>query len=224
MENHISEKELDIVVDKLRQHIKGNYRKEFGVRSFDLRSDYTASDVQNVALYMAADVGLLDYTVTVKLDDLKRNIPQYSNYNSDRTLYIVLDKNRFLHQMYPPAQIMTIIAHELCYKLLWVYGLREISSEKKYISDVCAVYVGFGRILMRGMEHIKKETIGNCYYISTSNVGYLEKWQIAYLRNKIHHKPIAIQHYKWFPAFRNIAAIIGMLLFVSFFIYYFFFR
>ena len=78
----------------------------------------------------------------------------------------------------------------------------------EYVTDACAVYVGFGNILMQGIEVTKFSSSGLTVTTTTKYIGYLEKWQIAYLRNIFYNVPIPLTLRKWFTYLVNVAVVL----------------
>lgn len=184
-----------------------------------LSKDYSLFQVQTTAEQMAKHMGMTSYTPVVELADLPEGSVGVTYLNDDKLVYILLDKKQFNTKYYPPVQLLTIIAHGLCHKFLLIHGFKETSQKIKYLIDACAVYVGFGEIMLKGVEVRQISSSGLTIRTHTKSVGYLEKWQIAYLRNAFYDIPISLANRKWFKCFLNvIMAIISIGLIVGLFI------
>lgn len=188
MKNQISHKGLDLIVSLLKKRISGYAFTELSVNDIGLRTDYSLYQVQTATEIMMRHLQMVDYTPVIQLCELPENVAGSCNLNDDKLTYIKLDKERFCSQYYHPSQLLTIIAHELCHKFLWIHGIKETSQKVEYITDACAVYVGFGSIIMSGIEIIDNVEFTSISVITKfRTVGYLEKWQIAYLRKKFYN-------------------------------------
>ena len=208
MKNNITTKGLNNIVGHLRNRIKGYVFKEISVDDIGLMKEYSLFHVQTAAEKMMQHLAMIGYTPIIELIDLPDGIAGRTNLNDDKLVYISLDKKHFNTKYYTPAQLLTIIAHEKCHKFLWVHGFKETSQKIEYVTDACAVYVGFGNILMQGIEVTKFSSSGLMVTTTTKYIGYLEKWQIAYLRNIFYNVPIPLTLRKWFTYLVNVAVVL----------------
>ncbi len=190
IENKITTAGLDHIIGHLQKRLAGFQFKELSIDDFGLKSDYSLYQVQSVAEQIALHMSLLGYTPVINLCDLPEHVAGSINLNDQMLVYINLDKKRFENHTYQPAQLLTIIVHELCHKFLWVHGFKETSFKIEYITDACAVYVGFGEIILKGCE-VKRQNFDGLYTrTEITKLGYLDPWQISYLRNKFFGVPI----------------------------------
>lgn len=188
MKNQISHKGLDLIASLFKNRISGYVFTELSINDIGLRTDYSLYQVQTATEIMMRHLQMVDYTPIIQLCKLPENVAGSCNLNDDKLTYIKLDKEHFYSRYYHPSQLLTIIAHELCHKFLWIHGIKETSQKIEYITDACAVYVGFGSIIMSGIEIIDNvEITGISVKTKYRTVGYLEKWQIAYLRKKFYN-------------------------------------
>lgn len=222
MKNNIQTKGLNNIVGHLRNRIRGYKFNEISLEDIGLNKDYSLFHVQTAAEQMARHMALIGYSPVIELIDLPEGVAGLTNLNDDKLVYISLDKKHFNAKCYTPAQLLTIIAHELCHKFLWIHGFKETSQKIEYVTDACAVYVGFGKIMINGAEVRQISSSGLKITTTTKSVGYLEKWQIAYLRNVFYDIPIPLQCRRWFKGFveaivliLSISVIIGLLILAS---------
>lgn len=208
MKNNITTKGLNNIVGHLRNRIKGYVFKEISVDDIGLMEEYSLFHLQTAAERMMQHLAMIGYTPIIELIDLPSGVAGRTNLNDDKLVYISLDKKHFNAKHYTPAQLLTIIAHELCHKFLWVHGFKETSQKIEYVTDACAVYVGFGNILMQGIEVTKFSSSGLTVTTTTKYIGYLEKWQIAYLRTIFYNVPIPLTLRKWFTYLVNVAVVL----------------
>lgn len=184
MKNEITTVGLDHIAGHLTKRIRGFTFSEVTVEDIGLRHDYTLYSVQTATELMMRHLVMIGYTPIIQLIDLPKGVAGLTNLNDSREVYISLDKHNFETRFYSPAQLLTIIAHELCHKFLWVHGFKETSSKVEYITDACVVYVGFGGIMAEGVERKTYSMHGATRSVQTHNIGYLTAWQIDYLRRK----------------------------------------
>ena len=210
MKNNITTKGLDNIINHLQNRIKGYIFKEISINELGVKNNYSLFQIQTAAEIMMQHLFMTNYTPIIELIELPNGIAGRTNLNDDKLVYISLDRNHFNTKQYTKLQLLTIIAHELCHKFLWVHGFRETSHKIEFITDACAVYVGFGPILIEGVE-VKNHSFDGYFHITrTMYIGYLEKWQIEYLRNVFHNIPIPS---KWnFGIIGGIFILIGFIL------------
>lgn len=197
MKNNITTKGLNNIVSHLRNRIKGYEFKEISVDDIGLMKEYSLFHVQTAAERMMQHLAMIGYIPIIEFVDLPCGVAGRINLNDDKLVYISLDKKHFNAKYYTPAQLLAIIAHELCHKFLWVHGFKETSQKIEYLTDACAVYVGFGKLLIEGVEVESHSYDGYSHMIHTQYLGYLEKWQIEYLRNVFYDIPIPYISPKW---------------------------
>ena len=215
MKNNITTKGLNNIVGHLRNRIKGYVFKEISVDDIGLMREYSLFHVQTAAEKMMQHLAMSGYIPIIELIDLPDGIAGCTNLNDDKLVYISLDKKRFNIRYYTPAQLLTIIAHELCHKFLWVHGFKETSQKIEYVTDACAVYVGFGKLLIEGIEVEYHSYNGYSHMINTQYLGYLEKWQIEYLRNVFYDIPISYISPKWRKVIIAIVCIFAVIILLS---------
>ena len=93
-----------------------------------------------------------------------------------------------------PASVMEVIVHEVCHEMLWAYGYKATKgykdiSEKlttEYLTEICIVYTGFGKIMSNSSRHAEQRGL--------SDPGYIDWWQVSYLRQKFFNAPVPLRH------------------------------
>lgn len=101
----------------------------------------------------------------------------YINMNPDITFFITMDLNKF----YLSEQRLCILSHEICHKFMYVNHFRDTGLKNEYLTDACAIYVGFGQMMLKGCQTISVTHQDDKKITQTNNIGYLEKWQLSYL-------------------------------------------
>ena len=186
MKNNITERGLDLIANHLVTRIKGlSFKKEVELYESYLSPNYTMFQIQTLAERMAAYMVMIGYTPVIQLEDLPENVAGQINLNDSKYVYIKIDKSRFESREYTPIELVAVIAHELSHKFLWIHGFKDTSAKIEYMTDACAIFLGFGEFLYQASDMVTAHydtdgTIKRC----CRKLGYLEKWQIAYLRNK----------------------------------------
>ena len=185
MENNITEHGLDLIAGHLQQRIKGlKFERELTPLECCLPQNYSIYDVQTLTERMAAYLVMVGYTPVIELVDLSENVAGQINLNDSNIVYIHLDKERFENHYYGNDEIVAILAHELSHKFLRIHGFYDTSMKIEYMTDACAIYVGFGEFLYKASNMETLQYSGGERVRQIRKLGYLTTWQIAYLRNK----------------------------------------
>lgn len=84
---------------------------------------------------------------------------------------------------------LAVLAHEICHKYLYVHGLyNPIEVINEIFTDLCTMYVGFGKIIVNGYITESKSEVRTDKYVHTSvNTNYL-----GYLRFPIYRRTLNI--------------------------------
>lgn len=185
MKNGITEKGLDLIAGHLESRAGQFPQVEVETYFYSLPVNYSMYDVQTLAERIAGRMGLVGYTPVIQLEHLPYDVGGQINLNDSKIVYIKIDKTRFEQHNYKPVELVAVVAHEMAHKLLWTRGFKDTSKKIEYMTDACAVYAGFGFFLSEAAELVVGEhNNGMLSYKSVRKVGYLERWQIAYLRNR----------------------------------------
>ena len=145
---------------------------------------------------IAAHMVLVGYTPVIQLEHLPQNVAGQINLNDSRYVYIKLDKRRFECRDYDSVELVAIIAHEMSHKFLWIHGFKDTSQKIEYVTDACAVFAGFGDFLQQAAERTSRQYINGVEHIVVHRLGYLERWQILYLRNMFFNLCIPYEMFK----------------------------
>ena len=186
MKNNITEHGLDLIANHLVTRIKGlSFKKEVELYESYLHQNYTMFQIQTLAERMAAYMVMIGYTPVIQLENLPENVAGQINLNDSKYVYIKIDKSRFENREYTPIELVAVIAHEMSHKFLWIHGFKDTSAKIEYMTDACAIFLGFGEFLYHASDMVTAQYDHDGTIKRTHRqLGYLEKWQIAYLRNK----------------------------------------
>lgn len=200
MKNNITEHGLDLIANHLSTRIKGlKFPVEVSKIYYSLpqTNSYSMYDIQTLAERIAVHMVMVGYIPIIQLEDLPETVAGQINLNDSKYVYIKLDKQRFVEHKYAPVELVAIIAHELSHKFLWIHGFKDTSSKIEYVTDACAVYVGFGDYLYEASDRDVSEFLPDGTIRTVNHrLGYLEKWQVAYLRNKFFNMDLPYKYYK----------------------------
>ena len=107
---------------------------------------------------------------------------------------IYFDLDRIEKREFAPSSVMEVVIHEVCHEMLWTYGYvetkgyRNISRAQvtEYLTEMCVVYTGFGKIMSNSSLHAEQRGLGD--------PGYIDWWQVSYLRQKFFGASVPVRH------------------------------
>ena len=132
---------------------------------------------------MLAYVGLPPKGVTLKIvyQDIfqeKKVAGEYCNKN-----VIKKEINLYLNYYSTLDNIISILAHEISHYLLNIRNLElEDTNKNEILTDVCAVYLGFGKYMLEGYKRTEYSSKEKSII---SKIGYIDTDDIQYIMNKI---------------------------------------
>lgn len=106
---------------------------------------------------------------------------QYAAKSGKSNIHITLKKE------YTFENVMAIICHECTHHYLRIKGIRyEDTDKNELLTDVAAIYIGFGYYISTGYKGIEK-TIrkGSDTYTQTTKIGYISQYQISHILGRI---------------------------------------
>ena len=194
MKNEITEKGLELIAGHLESRVGEFPQVEAESYLYSLPENYSMYDVQTLAERIAGRMALVGYTPVIQLEHLPYDVGGLINLHDSKIVYIKIDKTRFEQHTYRPIELVAVIAHEMAHKLLWTRGFRDTSKKIEFMTDACAVYAGFGFYLYEAAEMVVgQHNNGTMSFKQLRKVGYLERWQIAYLRNRFFDANLVVE-------------------------------
>lgn len=132
---------------------------------------------------MLAYVGLPPKSVKLKIIyqdifDQSKIAGEYKKTNVVRN-----EINLYLNYYSTLESIVSILAHEISHYLLYLRNIKiEDTAKNEILTDVCAVYLGFGKYMLEGY---KKNEYTKGDKTITSKIGYITVEDIKYIMSKI---------------------------------------
>ncbi|MGM9868171.1 MAG: hypothetical protein ACI30R_00905 [Sodaliphilus sp.] len=130
---------------------------------------YTESQLIQEAVRMMEFMGLNGYGAEVKYEEMEGNAGYilFPDRISEKMAHIRVS-TKFKTSW---VSMVAILAHEICHKLLPVYGLNTNDEE---MVDLCTIYVGFGDVVLHGY-------FNNSFGEDVQQMGYLapENYKVA---------------------------------------------
>lgn len=160
-------------------------RKDFYIPVLN-RTPITVSELNEEAKRMMSYLGLTSYVPKCNfciLEEEKGGNTRCCNSNIDVEINI---SSKYQNNL---EATLAVLAHEICHKYLYVYGLfNPVEAINEIFTDLCTMYVGFGNIIMNGYITERKTEVRINEYIQTSvNTNYL-----GYLKFPIYRRTLNI--------------------------------
>ncbi|MEE1288521.1 MAG: hypothetical protein UHK44_07980, partial [Bacteroidaceae bacterium] len=94
---------------------------------------------------------------------------------------IYFDLDRIEKREFAPSSVMEVVIHEVCHEMLRTCGYKgtkrylNISPTQvtEYLTEICIVYTGFGKIMSNSSRQAEQRGLGD--------PGYIDWWQVSYL-------------------------------------------
>ena len=213
--NNLDCRDLDALVSMLPPELLKLKFKEVKPEAFSLPEEYTTEDIEEAVNKVVRYLGLnkgkrprkglgQSYSPNVERSvnvTFKRFIHEGRTdafaYICDRErkfIDIYFDLDAIEKRELTPSSVMEAIIHEVCHEMLWTYGYqvtkgyRDISPKQvtEYLTEICIVYTGFGKIMSNSSRHAEQRGL--------SDPGYIDWWQVSYLRQKFFNAPVPLRH------------------------------
>ena len=213
--NNLDCRDLDALVSMLPLELLKLKFKEVKPEAFSLPEEYTTEDIEEAVNKVVRYLGLnkgkrprkglgQSYSPNVERSvnvTFKRFIHEGRTdafaYICDRErkfIDIYFDLDAIEKRELTPSSVMEAIIHEVCHEMLWTYGYqvtkgyRDISPKQvtEYLTEICIVYTGFGKIMSNSSRHAEQRGL--------SDPGYIDWWQVSYLRQKFFNAPVPLRH------------------------------
>ena len=213
--NNLDCRDLDALVSMLPQALLKLKFDEVEPEAFSLPEEYTTEDIEKAVNKVVIYLGLnkVDrstkghkhrYPLNVERRTrvtFKRFTPEEKDeavaYIFDRKrefIDIYFDLDRIEKREFAPSTVMEIVIHEVCHEILWTYGYVETkgylnlspTQVTEYLTEICIVYTGFGKIMSNSSRHAEQRGL--------SDPGYIDWWQVSYLRQKFFNAPVPLRH------------------------------
>jgi hypothetical protein len=135
-------------------------------------------EIQKAAHKLAKHIGLDHLTFVVNYSDLGNNIGGNIELDNDDCVLINISTTILEFQ----ECVLATLAHEIAHKYLHINKLTfKDNYENEIFTDLTAIYLGFGRIMLKG-RYVEKLTKGYNYtQTSSQEVGYLNKRQLSFI-------------------------------------------
>jgi hypothetical protein len=140
---------------------------------------YDSISVQKVARHIADSIPLPGFTFIVTFIKQKKNVAGRIDLSTrGREVFIEIDPDALSF----PDSVGATLCHEICHKWLQMMGIASpIERDNEILTDIAAVFLGFGKIMLNGCELKKVTKDGTRTTTQTHKCGYLERDQLAFV-------------------------------------------
>ncbi len=136
------------------------------------------------AKHISNFIGLNGLVIDITLIGMEKNKAGNIGIDTDNIIFIELSKDIASD----PNTVLSVLCHELVHKFMHIHKINENTTEEdELLTDICAVYLGLGKIMLTGCYSEKEQPYlsnhGSYTSKTTMSVGYLERHEfaIAYL-------------------------------------------
>lgn len=164
-------------IRKKRIYLAGVYKVPDDIQKELALDKFSESALQRLVDSIVAHTGVFNLVKVVIDDTVPENIAGlYTAFGR-----MVREIHLYRNNKYSVEQIMAILVHECTHNFLSYYNL-ELSSEEEneILTDVTAVYLGFGEILVKGYKPIKE--VSENKHANKEQRIKVHKWRIGYLK------------------------------------------
>ena len=160
------------------EHNAFRKRPYSNLNPFKIRDPKNIIEVQKAANKLARHIGLDHLTFVVNYSNLGNNIGGNIELDNDDCVLVNISNNILeFHEC-----VLATLAHEIAHKYLHVNRLAfQLNYENEIFTDLTAVFLGFGKIMLKG-RFVEKTTEGYNYSQTRSQkVGYLDTSQLSFI-------------------------------------------
>lgn len=138
--------------------------------------------IQNAAKIVAEHVGLAHLVFVVSFTTHAANTAGHIELDhASRDVFVELSYDICNH----PNAVLATLCHEISHKFLHIHGIRagHTTIEQEYLTDVTAVFLGMGKIMLNGCVSVTTQTNGRQTKTNTLKVGYISRECFAFVYN-----------------------------------------
>ena len=174
------DKKIAYIQEKTREkriYLAGVYTVPEDIRKELQRDKFSPDALQSLADSIVLHTGVFNL-VEVKIEDAAPGdvAGLYTTYGR-----MVREVHLYRNHKYSVQQIIAILIHECTHNFLYYHNLELPSEEENEIlTDITAVYLGFGQLLLEGYKPVKE--IAEKRYVDYAYGIRVHKWRIGYLK------------------------------------------
>ena len=164
------------------------------INPLDYDGDLDVIKIQKIAKILSQHIGYEKLIFTISFKDFDKTHGTIQEVFSNTAGNVLLDDSedvlihisRSLNQY--PASILATLSHEISHKYIHFNRLTFSNSyENEVFTDLTSIYLGFGKLMLNGVDVTKKTNYGNVEKTYTKKVGYLNREQLSFIYLVINH-------------------------------------
>ena len=165
-----------IIILENQSHRIKNYKL---LNPLDINGDLNIIGIQNIAKILSQHIGYDNLIFTISFKDfIESNIAGNVFLDDKEDVLIHISRNLINY----PESILATLSHEISHKYIQMNGLTlNDSDENEIFTDLTSVYLGFGKLMLNGVQVSEKYITGYTDKTLTQNVGYLNRNQLAFI-------------------------------------------
>ena len=221
MENKLSKRGISQLSKTLLFRVGKHRFGKVNIKDFIIDYNQLLFSLQYIANKICQHYGMAKYTPVITYQKLK-NAGGCVNLNKSKEIYIDIDTS----QHYDKWQYISIIAHEVAHKYLFIHDVYYEGLKNEFVTDAMAVYAGYGDIMRLGNLKVTKHTRNRDYrrnelgqmrptyvehFTKTHTLGYLLPWQIEFLQHCLNNDVIEVKLFShYYYILKPIPALISL--------------
>jgi len=158
------------------------------INPIEYDGDLDVIKIQKIAKILSQHIGYEKLMFTVSFKDFNKTHGTLQDVFSNTAGNILLDDSedvlihisRSLNKY--PYSILATLSHEISHKYIHFNRLTISNSyENEVFTDLTSIYLGFGKLMLNGVEITEKTNYGNVEKTFTKKVGYLNREQLSFI-------------------------------------------
>jgi len=158
------------------------------INPIDFDGSLDVIEIQKIAKSLSSHIGYDKLIFTISFKDLDKTEGKAKDIFSNTAGNVLLDDKEdvLIHlskslNKYPES-ILATLSHEISHKYIHLNRLTYTNTyENEVFTDLTSVYLGYGKLMLNGVEVKEKTKIGNTEKTYTKSVGYLNRDQLAFI-------------------------------------------
>jgi ribosomal protein L37AE/L43A len=163
-------------------------RKYSLINPIDFDGSLDIIEIQKITKLLSSHIGYDKLIFTISFKDLDKTEGKVQDIFSNTAGNVLLDDKEdvLIHlskslNKYPDS-ILATLSHEISHKYIHLNRLTfKNTYENEVFTDLTSVYLGYGKLMLNGVEVVEKIKIGNTEKTYTKSVGYLNRDQLAFI-------------------------------------------
>lgn len=167
-------------IDKiiLLENFSQRKRKYEIVNPIDFKGYFDLVEIHKISKLLSNHIGYDDLIFTIVFKEFDSDTAGNVTLDYKEDVLIHISKSLWGF----PESILATLSHEISHKFVQLNRLTfSLTYENEVFTDLTSIYLGFGKLMLNGVEVIQKNSLGNTERTITKNVGYLNRKQLAFI-------------------------------------------